>query len=135
MKQPIETRIDKNKLQEKRKARWKTIGIIDSVNNKTIIFRGICTLCHTLVPVAKTSNKHHISYGDDTTVFMCYTCHNIFHWRLRFKTLYWKNYQSRYGEDFFAYFLCHDILRIFYKHPDVIAEIKRRFPEEFSSAY
>ncbi|KKL50991.1 hypothetical protein LCGC14_2299970 [marine sediment metagenome] len=32
------------------------------------------------------------------------------------------------GEDFFAFFLCTDILRIFYKHPNVMAEIERRFP-------
>ena len=126
----LETRIDKNKLQEKRKTRWRTLGIIDKANCKTIWFRGYCTLCPTLVPIAKIANDHHICYENDTKVFLCFTCHDIFHWRMKFKSGYWKKYEERYGEDFFAFFLCTDILRIFYNHPDVIAEIKRRFPEK-----
>ena len=129
MKKPLMTRIDKNKLQIKKKNRWRTIGILDDTNNKTIWFQGNCVLCNDLVPLSKIANKHHISYESDTTIFLCYTCHNLLHWRLKFKTRYWKEYEKKYGEDFFAFFLCHDILKQFYKHPDVVSEIKRRFNE------
>ena len=127
MKKPLETRIDKSKLQVKRNARWHTVGHIDEPNNKTIWFQGNCELCGELVPVSKIANEHHIDYGADTTIFLCYTCHNIFHWRLRFKTRYWKDYFNRYGEDFGSFFLCHDILKLFYKHEGVMENIKSKF--------
>jgi hypothetical protein len=99
----------------------------------------VCTLCRKDIMVGKKCNLHHIKYEYDknnepiadasrgVVVPLCYICHCIVHLRLQFAN----PYHRRFGKDFGAYFMGRDVMRLFNEHPDVVEEIKRKFPEEF----
>jgi hypothetical protein len=121
-KLPPELRINKDKLQIKKKLKWRTLGFIDDKNKKTIVFRGVCELCKSLIPVSKIANHHHLSYEKDITVLLCYTCHNFIHWRLYFHN----RFEKMYGKDYGAYFAAKEILKLYEIYPGLIPEIEKR---------
>jgi len=81
---------------------------------------------HT-VPIDKAMYEHHLQYEPfEVKVNIDFMSHGVMHCNLKYRTPY-----NDYGKDYAAYFMARDIIRLFEKHPEVIAEMKKKFPEEF----
>jgi len=62
-----------------------------------IIMEVKCALCGRVKLENKRFQRHHISYADDITMLLCYTCHSYVHGRSFMKMR--NQWELKYGKD------------------------------------
>ncbi len=87
-----------------------------------------CILCKKDVPIDKDLHKHHTAYKERGVEIKGsthgHTCHDIFHFRLKYRN----EFEKKYGKDFGGYFAARAIIEAY---KSAMPLIQKFYPEEF----